>query len=82
MDTETYAVTEPPLPPTAAGSEPDGGGIGGVTIGAIFAGVLLTAITALGIRRRRAGSLPPDPFGPGEPDVATAESPDQNRALT
>jgi hypothetical protein len=72
MDTETYAVTEPP-PPTAAGSESDGGGVSGVTIGAIIAGIVLTVGTALGIRRRRVGSLPPDPFGAGEPDGATAE---------
>jgi hypothetical protein len=82
MDTETYAVTEPPPPGTGAGSELGGGGVSGVTIGAIIAGVLLVAGMALWIRRRRVGSLPPDPFGPGEPDVATAEPADQNRALT
>jgi hypothetical protein len=81
MDTETYEVTEPP-PGTATGNEAGGGGVSAVTIGAIIVGVMLIAGTAFGIRRHGAGPLPPDPFGPGEPEIATAEPPGQNRALT
>lgn len=54
MDTETYAVTEPPSPGTAAASESTGGGgISAAAIAAIIAGVALLAGAALGIRRRR-----------------------------
>jgi hypothetical protein len=83
MDTQTYEVTEPPPPNASAGaSEPDGGGIGDVTIGAIIAGIALGAGAARRIRRHRARSLPPDPFGPGKPDVATAEHLEQDRAVS
>jgi hypothetical protein len=82
MDTETYAVNEPRPPGAPASSESDGGGIPGVAIGAIIFGVALMAGTALRIRRHRLGPLPPDPFGPGEPDVATADDPEQTRAIT
>jgi hypothetical protein len=83
MDTETYAVTKPPPPkPAAAGSEPDGGGISGVVIGAFVAVVMLTAGAGLAIRRRRGGSLPPDPFGPGKPEIAATEDPDQHLTVS
>ena len=83
MDTETYAVTKPRARErerASAGSESDGGGISGVAIGAIVAGVVLLAGAALALRRRRVGSLPPDPFGPGEPRLVTAEHPEQDPA--
>jgi hypothetical protein len=82
MDTETYEVTEPPPGSASAARKTDGGGISGVAVGAIIAGVLLAAVAALGIRRRRVGSLPPDPFGPGEPDVATAEHAEKESAVS
>ena len=81
MDTGTYAVTKP-LPPKRAsgGSESDDGGVSGVALGAIVAGVMLLAGAALAIRRRRVGSLPPDPFGTGEPKLVAVEHPQQDRA--
>jgi hypothetical protein len=83
MDTETYAVTKPPPAKRApAGSESDGGGISGVVIGAIVAAVVLTAGAGLAIRRRRLGSLPPHPFGPSEPELATAEPPEQHLTVS
>jgi hypothetical protein len=83
MDTETYAVTKPPLPKRApAGNEADGGGISGVAIGAIVAAVMLMAGAGFSIRWRRRGSLPPDPFGPGKPDIAAAEEPEQHLTVS
>jgi hypothetical protein len=82
MDTKTYAVTKPTPPqPAPPGSESDGGGVSGVALGAIVAVVVLMAGTGLAIRRRRRGSLPPDPFGPGEPELAAAEHPEQHLAI-
>jgi hypothetical protein len=80
VDTQTYAVTKP-LPPQRAtgGSESDGGGASGLALGAIVAGVVLLAGAALVIRRRPVGSLPPDPFGPGEPKLSPTDH--QDRAL-
>jgi hypothetical protein len=78
MDTETYAVTKPAPNSAAARSEPAGGGISGVAIGAILAAVALMAGAGFSIRWRRGGSLPPDPFGPGKPELAAAEEPDQH----
>ena len=82
MDTKTYAVTKPAPNTAAAGSEPDGGGMGGVAIGAILAAVALMAGTGFAIRWRRRGSLPPDPFGPGEPEIAAAEARDQHLTVS
>jgi hypothetical protein len=70
MDTETYAVTEPQPPGAAAPRESTGGGVSAVAIGAILAGLALLVGTALRIRRRRVGVLPPDPFGAGGPEAA------------
>jgi hypothetical protein len=82
MDTETFAVTEPPPPGTAAASESTGGGISALAIGAIIAGAALIAGMAIGVRRRRrVGFLPPDPFGPGDPEAAV-EHPEPDRALS
>lgn len=82
MDTATFEVTEPPsIGPASATSDTEGGGISGVAVGAIIAGAVLAAVAALGIRRRRVGLLPPDPFNPGEPDVATAEHPEKEIAV-
>jgi hypothetical protein len=82
MDTKTYAVTKPPRPERPAGGrESQGSGVSPVAIGAMIAGVVLLAGAALAARRRRGGSLPPDPFGPGEPQLAPAEQPEQDRAL-
>jgi hypothetical protein len=80
MDTATYEVTEPPQG-SAAASETDGGGISGTALGAIIAVVVLAPLAAFGFRRRRAGSLPPDPFGPGEPDFATADYPERESSV-
>jgi hypothetical protein len=83
MDTETYAVTKPlPPEPASVGSEPDSGGRGRVVLGALVAGAVLLPGVALAIRRRRVGSLPPDPFGPGEPELAAGEHREQDRAVT
>jgi hypothetical protein len=82
MDTKTYAVTKPPWPERASGGSESDGGVSGVAIGAIVAGVVLMAGAALATRRRRVGSLPPDPFGPGEPEVAADEYREQDRAAT
>ena len=82
MDTDTFAVTKPPLLEGApAGSESDGAGLSGVALGAIVAGIVLLVGAALALRRRRRGSLPPDPFGPGEPELAAAEDPEQHLAV-
>ena len=82
MDTKTYAVTKPTRPERAAGGrESQGSGVSAVAIGAMIAGVVLLTGGALAARRRRGGSLPPDPFGPGEPQLAPAEQPEQDRAL-
>jgi hypothetical protein len=83
MDTETYAVTKPPPPERASGgSESNGGGASRVALGAIVAGVVLLAGATLAIRRRRVGSLPPDPFGPGEPELAAADHPEQHLTVS
>lgn len=77
MHTDTYAVTKPTLLERAsAGSDPDSGGISGVVLGAGGAGVVLLMGAAFALRWRRRGSLPPDPFGPGEPELAAAEQPE------
>jgi hypothetical protein len=74
MDTETYAVTEPTAPGSTTASEPSGGGISAFAIGAIMAAVTLMG-TALAIRRRRRlVVMPPDPFGPGEPETAPEQA--------
>ena len=73
MDTDTFAVSEPPPMAASTGSESTGGGISAVAIGALIAAIALGVGMALGIRRRRAGVLPPDPFGPGEPEGVTAD---------
>jgi hypothetical protein len=82
MDTDTFAVTKPAPQSAAAGSEPDGGGISGVAIVAILAAVALTAGAGFSIRWRRTESLPPDPFGPGEPELAAAEEPEQHLTVS
>jgi hypothetical protein len=83
MDTKTYAVTNPPPAEQASeGSESGAGGASPAAIGAIVAGFLLLASAALVLRWRRGGSLPPDPFGPGEPKVEEAEDRDHHRAVT
>jgi hypothetical protein len=80
MDTKTYAVTEPRTQDRATSAGPSGGGgITAVAIGAVV-GVALLAGTALAVRRRRGGSLPADPFGPGEPDVSMTEQPGGDHA--
>jgi hypothetical protein len=83
MDTKTYAVTIPrPLEPATGGRESERGGASGLTIGAIIAGFALLAGAAFAARRRRGGSLPPDPFGPGEPQLAPTEQPEEDRAVS
>lgn len=68
MDTETYAVSNPRAPRRAvAGRETGDGAVSRLAIGAIGAGIVLLAGVVLAMRRRRIGSLPSDPFGPGEP---------------
>jgi hypothetical protein len=82
MDTKTYAVTKPlPLERATGGSESDRGGASRVAIGAIIAGVVFLAGAAFAVRRRRGGSLPPDPFGPGEPKLAPTDHSDKDRAV-
>jgi hypothetical protein len=80
MDTKTYEVTKPPPGWASGGSEP-GGGLGLVALGALAAALGLGAGAALAIRRRSARSLPPDPFGPGEPKLAPTEQPERERAI-
>jgi hypothetical protein len=80
MDTKTYAVTTPPLERATGGSESDPGGPSGVAIAIVAAGALLTG-AAFATRRRRGGTLPPDPFGPGEPKLAPTEQPEKDRAV-
>jgi hypothetical protein len=83
MDTDTYAVTKPARPQrVSAESESAGGGVSGVAIGGIVAGVVLMAGAGLGIRRRRLGSLPADPFGPGEPELSATEHPEQHLTVS
>jgi hypothetical protein len=83
MDTKTYAVTKPPLADRFSdGSGSDRGGASPVAIAAIAAGFLLLTGAALATRQRRAGALPPDPFGPGEPQVERAEQPEHDRAVS
>jgi hypothetical protein len=68
MDTKTYAVSKPLPPARAVAGRETGGGHGSrLAIGAIGAAIVLLAGAALAMRRRRVGSLPPDPFGPDEP---------------
>ena len=86
LDTETFALTEPPPPELRVA--PDAGGTpGGLAVGALAVGVALAVGTALGLRRRRRAALPPDPFGPGEPTTrehaAGAEAdPERERVST
>jgi hypothetical protein len=83
MDTRTYAVTKPLRPERVSrASESDGGGASRLAMATIAAGVVLLAGAALAVRRRRVGSLPPDPFGPGEPELAADEYREQDRAAT
>jgi hypothetical protein len=82
MDTEKYAVTKPPPRKRAPATSESDGGISGVTIGAILAAVALLAGAGFSIRWRRAGSLPPDPFGPGKPEIAATEDPDQHLTVS
>jgi len=82
MDTKTYSVTKPPPHEPSERSDSDGGGISGVALGGIVAGVALLAGAALAIRRRRLPSLPADPFGPGEPELVADEYREQDRAAT
>ena len=86
MDTETYAVTKPPRPPerATAQSASDGGGGSGVKIGGVVAAVVLLTGAGAGvaIRRRHRASLPADPFGPGEPKLARAEHPEEDRVVS
>ena len=83
MHTKTYAVTKPSRAERFSdGSESDRGGVSPVAIGTIAAIFLLLTGAALATRRRRAGSLPPDPFGPGEPRLAPTEHPEHDRAAT
>jgi hypothetical protein len=80
MNTETYAVTEPTAPGTSAVSESRGGGISAFVIGAIMAAVTLIG-TALAMRRRRLlAVMPPDPFGPGEPEAGPDDA-ERDRAV-
>jgi hypothetical protein len=80
MDTKTYAVTKPPLERATRGSESDPGGPGRVAIAIVAAGALLTG-AAFATRRRRRRTLPPDPFGPGDPTLAPTEQPEKDRAV-
>lgn len=83
MDTRTYAVTNRPFADRLSdGSESASGGVSPIALGAIGAGFLLLVSAALATRQRRARSLPPDPFGPGEPTVESAEQPDRDRVVT
>ena len=82
MNTETYAVTKPvPRKRASSASEADGSGASAAGLATAVAAVVLLTGAALAIRRRRAGSLPPDPFGAGEPKLAHAEHPEQDRAV-
>jgi hypothetical protein len=80
MDTKTYAVTKPPQERATRGSESDPGGAGRIAIVVVAAGALLTG-AAFATRRRRAATLPADPFGPGEPKLAPTEQPEKDRAV-
>ncbi len=85
LDTETFALDSSPAaePPVA---ESDGGGLSGVAVGAIAAGIAALAGAFLGIRRRRRGAeLPADPFGPGEPGPEAPDAepePERERVST
>jgi hypothetical protein len=82
MDTKTYAVTKPLPGERATGaSGSGGGGPNPVLLGAISIGTVLLAAVALGIRRRHARSLPPDPFAWGEPTLEVSVSPEKDRAV-
>jgi hypothetical protein len=82
MDTKTYAVTSPRPPErTTAGTESDRAGASAVTVGATLVGVVLLGGAAVATRRRRVRSLPPDPFGPGEPDLDATEHPEKERVV-
>jgi hypothetical protein len=77
MDTRTYAVTKPPPERATGKREPDPGGPSGVAVAIVAAGALLTGL-AFATRRRRRGTLPADPFGPGEPMLAPTEQPEED----
>jgi hypothetical protein len=79
MDTKTYEVTKPRLERATRGSESDPRGPSRVAIAIVAAGALLTG-AAFATRRRRGGTLPLDPFGPGEPKLAPTEQPEKDRA--
>jgi hypothetical protein len=83
MDTETYAVTKPLPAERASGRrEADGGGGSRVAL-AIIAGIVLLIGAALAIHRRRLGTIPPDPFGPGGAElIARTEHPEKERAVS
>ena len=81
VDTETFEVSDPPAPASSAPAEPgDDGGISGVAVGAIAAGIVLVAGTAIGLRRRRRDTvLPADPFGPEPPETHAESQSDPDR---
>lgn len=83
LDTETFALREPSAPVALDQSGGGGGGgVSGLAIGAIATGTAMAVGTALGLRRRRHGQLPPDPFGPDAPRPAQGEIREHDRAVT
>jgi hypothetical protein len=83
MDTKTYAVTKPSARERATGGSESSnpGGVSGVAVGGFILVVVLLAGAALTARRRHERSLPPDPFGPGEPQVAPTDQLEKDRAV-
>ena len=78
LDTESFALSTPEAPGSAASEQ--SGGLSGVAVGALAVGIALIAGTIVGLRRRRQAGLPADPFGPGDPAVeATADEPERER---
>jgi hypothetical protein len=82
LDTESFALTEPIAPELTVTSDGSDGPTG-LAIGAIVVGSVLLVGTAFGLRRRRqTASLPPDPFGPGEPKAEEETEPERDRVAT
>ena len=82
LDTETFGLSAPTTTPALPADASEGGGLSGLAIGAIIAGIVAAAGAALGLRRRRrAAALPADPFGPDQPEVTAEAAPERDRAL-